>query len=103
MKRYYAFALVSAFLFLAATAFTATLLLELFLLEGERERMILFALCLVFFIFSSVVHLLASALSLIGRFFAKRHGERGVRHLYTVMAILPIVSAALSYFLLLFV
>ena len=102
MKRYYAFALVSAFLFLAATAFSATLLFELFFLAKEKERAILLALCLIFFIFSAAVQLIASGLALLGRFLAKRREERGVAILFTVMAILPIVSTALSYLLLLF-
>lgn len=101
MKRYYAFAIVSAFLYLAATAFSATLLFELFFLATEKEKAILVALCLIFFVFSSIVQLLASTLALLGRFFAKRHGERGMKILYTVMTILPIATAVASYLLLL--
>ena len=102
MKRYYAFALVSAFLFLAATAFSATLLFELFFLAKEKARAVLLTLCLIFFIFSAVVQLIASGLALLGRFFAKRQEERGMVILFTVMAALPIASAAASYLLLLF-
>lgn len=101
MKRYYAFALVSAFLYLGATAFSATLLFELFFLVEGAEKGILLALCLIFFIVSSAVHLIAAGLALLGRFFAKRHGERGIKTLYTVMTVIPIVTAVLSYLLLL--
>lgn len=101
MKRYYAFALVSAFLFLTATAFSATLLFELFFLAEGAEKGILLALCLVFFIFSSIVQLVAAGLAFLGRFFARRHGERRMKNIYTVMTVLPLATAALSYLLLL--
>ena len=100
MKRYYAFALVSAFLFLAATAFSATLLFEVFFLLKGRERSILLALCFVFFGFATVVQLVAAGLALLGRFFAKRNEECGIKILYTVMTILPVATAVVSYLML---
>lgn len=102
MKRYYAFALVSAFLFIGASAFCATLLFELFFFANEGDRSLLFSLCMILFAPSALVQLIAAGLAFLGRFFAKRHGERGMSVFYTLMTVLPVSVAVLSYLLLLF-
>ena len=105
--RKYILSIVSLVLFLAATAFSAYLVIELWQLPEDPTDMsasigkgLSIAISIIFFAIAAVVQAVAALLALIGLIVAKKTlAPKKAVWLYAVQTALPIVMAILPFLL----
>ena len=101
MKRYLPIAIISAFITVAATAFDATLLVDLFTATESLDRGLTLVVCIILFLFSAAAYLIASILATVGCILCKRAENRTMVLIYAIEAGTPLVLGIASYLLLL--
>ena len=101
MKRYLPLAVISGILTTAATAFNATLLVELFTATEPLERGLGLVICIILFLFSAAAYLISAGLAAIGWGLCRRAANRRMVTVYTTETLLPILCAVASYVILL--
>ena len=103
--RKYILSIISLVLFLAATAFSAYLVIELLQLPENPTDMsasigkgLSVAISIIFFAIAAIVQAVAAILALIGFIIAKKTlAPRKTVWLYAVQTVLPIVMAVLPF------
>lgn len=101
MKRYLPIAIISALITVAATAFNATLLVDLFTATESLDRGLTLVVCIILFLFSAAAYLISAILATVGCVLCRRAGNGRMVTVYAVEAILPIVLGVASYLILL--
>lgn len=109
MKRYLPLILVSLLLFLLASAFSITVVIDVLTLPQNPEAGseafgagLTRAFGLVFLIIAALVNLLSAVLSLIGLLIVRRHSrDKKTTVIFTCLLILPLLVSALSLLLVL--